>query len=160
MKIEELMQQDDWRHAMDYGPPPAAVAEVLATSEGEPDGESWLAVFRMQDGTFGLLAAGVKKLHLSLTDEQHLVLNRQVNDMVLRVLGESYCLRSAVERAVAQEVQVRAESVLREPEVAEKVRLALEGCLDPAIRSAVNRATEAAIGKVVFRINEELRKIK
>ena len=34
------------------------VQEVLASAEGENDGDSWIALFRLKDGRFAFLSAG------------------------------------------------------------------------------------------------------
>lgn len=62
----------DWREAFKYATQPNAVvnssaredpcsiddvAEVIATSDGENDGASWIGVFRMEDGRYLSLRA-------------------------------------------------------------------------------------------------------
>lgn len=57
--IQEMRDDYDWCEASSAagGPNFDAVAEVIAASNGENDGECWVAIFRMSDGRYGFLSA-------------------------------------------------------------------------------------------------------
>ena len=69
--LAEMRESYDWREAMSVAVERPSegyfgsvecfgledVAEVIASSEGENDGASWVAVFRLKDGRFAFLAA-------------------------------------------------------------------------------------------------------
>jgi hypothetical protein len=56
--IQEMMNSYDWREAFTYADFAIDdVATILAESEGENDGDSWLAVGILKDGRYFLLTA-------------------------------------------------------------------------------------------------------
>lgn len=79
MTVEQLMADYHWKSAFDeaygYGiglryhdtddsepddnePPISNVVRVIASADGEPDGDDWIGIFEMQDGSFVCLRAG------------------------------------------------------------------------------------------------------
>lgn len=79
MEVEQFKQDFDWQAAFrvawrdtglgDYDPwddpppekeddPIEQVARVVATANGEADGDDWLGVFEMKDGRFAVVRAG------------------------------------------------------------------------------------------------------
>ena len=58
MNLEEFKNDYSWKEAVSYAPfAMDFVEEVLYSSEGENDGESWIAVVRLTDGRFGYVDA-------------------------------------------------------------------------------------------------------
>ena len=57
--IQEMRENHDWCEAsyVAGGPNFNDAAEVIAASEGANDAESWVAIFRMSDGSYGFLSA-------------------------------------------------------------------------------------------------------
>ena len=56
--IEEMRDDYDWREAFECAAvDPDNVDEVIASDEGVNDGESWIALFKMKNGTFCFLTA-------------------------------------------------------------------------------------------------------
>jgi len=59
MKLEEFKKDYNWNEALAYAPfNMDEVAEILASEEGENDGDSWVAVVKLTDGRFGFIDAG------------------------------------------------------------------------------------------------------
>lgn len=57
--LPSFLLDPNWQQAMTFAPwPSSAIAELLHTDPGEPDGSSWLAVVLLHDGTHGFLEAG------------------------------------------------------------------------------------------------------
>lgn len=57
--IEEMKEDYDWQEAFAYaGFTMDDVDSVIASDDGENDGESWIAVFKLKDGAFAYLEAG------------------------------------------------------------------------------------------------------
>jgi hypothetical protein len=57
MTLDELNTYD-WREAISYAPFDFnEISEVLYADEGENDGESWVGVFKLNDGRFGYVDA-------------------------------------------------------------------------------------------------------
>lgn len=70
--IEQMRADDDWRDALLAVNPPEwvigqsgpidplnfdNVEQVVASSEGENDGQPWIALFKLKNGTFAFLSA-------------------------------------------------------------------------------------------------------
>lgn len=56
--IEEMRDDYDWTEAFGCASvDPANIESVIASDEGQNDGESWIALFKMKNGTFCFLTA-------------------------------------------------------------------------------------------------------
>lgn len=57
--IDDMFDDYDWQEAFKYADWTFDdVAEVLASDDGQNDGDSWICVVRLKDGRFGFLSAG------------------------------------------------------------------------------------------------------
>jgi hypothetical protein len=57
--IESFKESYDWKEAVGYAPfSMDSIAEIVACEEGENDGETWVAVVKLDDGKFGFVEAG------------------------------------------------------------------------------------------------------
>ena len=57
--IEEMLASYDWQEAFHYAKfQPSEVASIIKTDEGENDGNNWLAVGTLKDGSYFILSAG------------------------------------------------------------------------------------------------------
>lgn len=58
MKLEELKEDYDWQEAFCYAQFNLSdVVEIIATDEGQNDGDTWIGVFELQGGRFGYVEA-------------------------------------------------------------------------------------------------------
>ena len=58
MKLEDFKEDYNWSEAFEFAPFNINnVIEVIASDEGENDGESWVCVVKLNDGTFGFVDA-------------------------------------------------------------------------------------------------------
>lgn len=59
LTLAEMRESYDWQEAFKYASfTMDEVESVVASSEGENDGQNWLAVFNLKDGRFAYLEAG------------------------------------------------------------------------------------------------------
>lgn len=64
------------------------VAEVIATSDGENDGASWIGVFRLNDGRFAFLSAGCDYTGWDCQSGGHAIVAHTLEHLVRFGLGE------------------------------------------------------------------------
>lgn len=59
MTIDEMKSNYSWGEAFNYATfTMDDVAEIVASDDGYNDGDNWIGLFRLNDGTFGVLRAG------------------------------------------------------------------------------------------------------
>ena len=57
--ILDKLREYNWQEAMEYCDwKKSHVARIMASVEGENDGENWLMVVELDDGSYGFLSAG------------------------------------------------------------------------------------------------------